>query len=97
MGGFTANIYRACSDLFSPNMLQVHQLFYQTGTPLETWTTLLNTIPKVATIVSYQELRPLFLQNMCNKWIVPSIALQLQDLILIMCSGTHIAVRNALQ
>ena len=80
--GFTGAIYKCLSGHFVPLMPQTYQTLLDNPTLPETWSiALLNPIPKTASLPGVQDLRPLVLQNFCNKWVANIVALQLQDFI----------------
>ena len=63
-------------------MHQIYQTLLDNPTVPETWSIALpNPIPKTAGLPGVQDLRPLVLQNFCNKWVANIVALQLQDFI----------------
>ena len=80
--GFTGAIYKCFSGHFVPFMHQIYQTLLDNPTLPETWSiALLNPIPKTVGLPGVQDLRPLVLQNFCNKWVANIVALQLQDFI----------------
>ena len=79
---FTGVIYKNFADHFVLLMYRIYQGLVDFPSVSRSWSVApLNPIPKTAVMAGVQDVRPLVLQNINNKWVPVIVSLQLQDFV----------------